>query len=173
MTPAVVIAACALLFTLLSFWVLNARRGRLRSYKPHTFAASMRGPVRIRLPLVLFNTGALPIIVQDLRLCLPGQPSLSWITTRSQLKPASDDDHQFAAVFHVPGRSAKQIFVEFGQHAPIEAEDYSVRVEVKLGHKKQWTSLLSFVLRASQAKETAYITYSNDPDVIARGSGDD
>jgi hypothetical protein len=168
MTPAVVVAICALFFTVASFWMLNARPGRLKSYEPHSFAAILRGPTRIRLPLVIHNTGALPIIVQSLRLRLASGAELTWITTRSQLKPTSDDNPQFASVFHVPGRTAQQIFVEFGQEDALEVRDYDVQIEVKVGHKNKWTSLVAFTLYTEQANEPAYITYSNDPDNIAR-----
>ncbi|NYD52046.1 hypothetical protein BJY14_008029 [Actinomadura luteofluorescens] len=168
MTPAAVVALGALLFTVLSFWLLNARPGRLKSYEPHTFAAILGSAVRIRLPLVLHNTGALPIIVQNLRLCVPDDAPLLWITTRSQLKPASSDNHQFASVFHVPGRTAKEVFVEFGRDDPLAAKDYPVRVEVKLAHKDQWQPLVSFLLLAGQAGQPAYITYSNDPEIVPR-----
>lgn len=169
MTSAVAVATCALLFTVASFWWLNAHRGRLKSYEPHSFAASLSGPVRIRLPLVLYNTGAVPIVVQGLRLNLDGQTQLAWVTTRSQLKPASNDNHQFAAVFHVPGRTAQQVFAEFGESGPVEAKDFEVCVEAKLGHRKTWVPVVSFTLRAGQAGgDRPYITYSNDPEVVSR-----
>jgi hypothetical protein len=47
----------------------NARRGNLQSYEPHTFAAAITPQlVRIRLPLVIYNTGTEPIVIQNLRL---------------------------------------------------------------------------------------------------------
>ena len=71
LTSATVVAICALAFTIASFWWLNARRGRLKTYEPHTFAAAITPQVvRLRLPLVLYNTGAIPIIVQNLRVGL-------------------------------------------------------------------------------------------------------
>ncbi|MHA5055071.1 hypothetical protein, partial [Streptomyces sp. SD15] len=63
------LSVCALLFTIASFWWLNARQGCLRSWEPHSFAAIASGSVvRLRLPLVVHNTGVKPIVVQDLRL---------------------------------------------------------------------------------------------------------
>lgn len=67
--PAVIVAMCALAFTVLSFWWLNARQGRLKSYAPHTFAAAVTPEkTLVRLPVILFNTGPKPIVVQNLRL---------------------------------------------------------------------------------------------------------
>jgi hypothetical protein len=164
-TSASIVATCALLFTILSFWWLNARRGDLKTFEPHTFAAAMHGQVRIRIPIVFYNTGPTPIVVQNLRLRLSGSDPLPWITTRAQLKPTSDDNHQFAAVFAVGGRSTQQLFVEFGFSGTLDCKDYEAKIEAKLGHKKSWKPLLSFTLRASNAEHpTSYITYSNDPD---------
>ncbi|WP_433468964.1 hypothetical protein [Spirillospora sp. CA-128828] len=167
MTWAVIVAMCALAFTVASFWWLHARRGHLESYEPHSFAASLVGSLRIRLPLVLYNTGAVPIVVQSIRLRVGEEPPLTWITTRSQLRPTKEDEHRFAAPFPVSGRSAKQVFVEFGKDGSLEAKDHEVQVEVKLGHKKDWILLLAFTLRTGQVKHSKYITYSNDPEVIS------
>jgi len=166
----VVISCLALGFTIGAFWVLNARQGRLKSFEPHTFAAgfTLGGEVRLRFPLVLYNTGAKPIVVQNMRLSFPKEVSsepLHWTTTRIRIKPTSDDGHEFPAVFSVPGRSTLQMFVEFGIVFPgvwPRARDYQVRIEVKLGHRRKWRHLLTFPLRAAHiTSPDRYITYSN------------
>jgi len=169
-TAAAVVAACALFFTVFSFWWVNARRGRLKSFPPHTFAFYIDSArVRLRLPLVLYNTGAAPIIVQNLRLSFPEQSDsanlLYWITSRVQIKPSNPEDYAFPAVFSVAGRSAQQFFVEFGEDSlgfALDARPYSVRVEAKLGHKKKWWTLLDFTVQAAQIVAPGkYITYEN------------
>jgi hypothetical protein len=171
--PALLVSICALVFTVASFWWLNARQGRLRCYEPHTFAAAVQGAVTLflRFPLVLRNTGAAPIVVQDLRLKFPDEPNallpLPWRTTRSQIKPDSDDGHQFPAVFALPGRAAERFFIEFGGPFPglvLAARDYRVVIEVRVGHRKGWHTLLDFTLRAGHISfPEQYITYSNSP----------
>jgi hypothetical protein len=141
------IALLALLFTIGSFWWLQARQGKLRSYRPHTFALIHgSSKVRLRFPLVFYNTGAKPIVIRDMRLTFPGQPGiepLPWRTFRSQLKPDTDDGERLPAVFSVPGRQAQQQFIEFGvdRDTPLPGVDFAiqehtVQVEVLLGHKK-------------------------------------
>src|SRR5215211_5435209 len=50
------VGACALVFTVASFWWLNARQGRLKSWEPLTFSGSVTySPSRIRFPVVLYN----------------------------------------------------------------------------------------------------------------------
>jgi hypothetical protein len=59
--------ACALVFTVASFWWIQVRRGRIQTYAPHSFAAAVTTDmIRIRLPLVFYNTGARAIVVQNL-----------------------------------------------------------------------------------------------------------
>ena len=173
--PASVLIAClALLFTITSFWLLNARQGRLRSFEPHSFAAALRQHdlvMLFRFPLVLHNTGAKPIVVQDMRLSFPSESPpdllLPWRSTRSQIKPEKGDGHAFPAVFSIPGRTAQQMFVEFGGSFPgaiPKVRPYRALIEVKLGHRKKWKRLLQFTIRAEHITEiTAYITYSNSP----------
>lgn len=177
----ILVAVCALLFTVFSFWWINARRGRIKSFEPHTFAfGSTSAVVRLRLPLVLYNNGAAPIIIQNLRLDFSRRlriggfslmsrsaQLLSWVASRSQLKPEQDDGHAFPAVFSVAGRTAQQVFVEFGEASlgfTLESRPYSVRVEVKLGHKCKWRKFLDFTLQAGQITEPGqFITYENTP----------
>lgn len=153
----------------------NTRQGHLQSFDPHTFAAVITPHlVRLRLPLVLYNTGAKPIIVQNLRIRfldeLDAQP-LRWVATRSQIKPDTNDGHAFPALFPVAGNATQQIFAEFGAASlgfALEAQDYSVRIEVKVGHNEQWESLLTFALRAGHiVYPDNFITYSNMPEDLS------
>lgn len=175
-TPAVIIAVCALLFTVATFWWLNVRRGRLKSFEPHSFAAYISlDMIRIRFPLVFHNTGAVPIVIQNLRLRFLDEPSaapLTWVASRSHIQPGGDrDDHAFPAVFSVAGRTTNQTFQEFGAPSPgfiLGAKDYRVRLEAKLGHRKKWRRTLDFTLRAWRIGDPDhFITYENTPDVIS------
>jgi hypothetical protein len=163
------IACLALAFTAGSFWWLHARHGSLKSFEPHTFAAG-GSPYqsRVRFPLVLYNTGAAPIVVQDLRLWFPGNGStvLPWTTTRSQLMPASGDEPALPAVFSLPGRTAQQMFIEFGVPgaAAVPDRDCQAQIDVKLGHREGWGRLIAFTFRATRITDpNHYITYSNRP----------
>jgi hypothetical protein len=167
------IAILALMFTIGSFWWLQARQGKLRSYPPYSLAAA-RTPSQalLRFPLVLYNSGAKPIVVQDLRLSFtekPGLAPLPWRTSRSQLKPDDDDDPRLPAAFSVPGRTAQHHFIEFGINMrnplpgiDLKGREYVVLIEVLLGHKKRWKRLLTFPLSAKHIELPAsYLAYSN------------
>ena len=173
-TPGVIIAGCALVFTVATFWWLNARRGRLRSFAPHTFSTVLSlEQVRLVLPLVFYNPGAVPIIIQSLYFEFieePGSNALAWVTTRHEVRPQKDD-WTFPAVFSVAGRTAYQTFVEF--KAPslgfyLKAADYKVAVKAKLGHKKDWHTVLTFTFYAGRISDPRhFITYENAPDNLS------
>ncbi|MEU8933331.1 hypothetical protein AB0D30_26040 [Streptomyces sp. NPDC048409] len=179
---AAIVAACALIFTVTTFWWLNARQGKLRSWEPHSFAAAITPQLaRLRFPLVFYNTGAKPIVVIDLRLSFPEEQRsvlpLPWTTTRDRLRPESDDGVRLPAPFAVSGRAADQVFLEFGAPFPgfvPEARDYRAVIEGRLGRRtvldralrrhQTWQPILSFTLRARHITEPgAYIPYSNKP----------
>lgn len=199
-TPAAIIAGCALVFTVASFWLIHMRRGKLKSFEPHTFAAAIsRNPdqFRIRFPFVFHNSGAVPIVIQNLRIRfldesgaeLPpwvatmsyikpeeksGAEPLPWVATRSHIKPEADDGHAFPAVFSVAGRTASQTFQEFGASGVsspgfiLGAKDYRVRLEAKLGHKDDWHPILTFTLQAWRISAPEnFITYDNTPGSIS------
>ncbi|MFI9612102.1 hypothetical protein ACIHCM_10570 [Streptomyces sp. NPDC052023] len=157
LSAASLVSVCALVFTVASFWWLNARQGRLQSWEPHSFAALVTHSLaRLRLPLVLHNTGAKPIVVQDLRLSFPDESAsylpLLWTSSPSRLEPGPDEGQKLPAGFVVGGREAQQLFIEF--EAPFsgflpEARDYKVEIEVRVGHRKGWRRLLTFILRAN------------------------
>ena len=168
------VAILALLFTVASFWWMNARRGRLVSYAPHSFAGA--NPVGssslIRLPLVLYNTGATPIVVQDLRLVLESADGssdlvLPWAIERAELKPHKDDGHQMPAVFSVGGRTADRRFIEFAldrDNPPLQLRAYVARAEARIGRREGWTQIVSFVLYADQIiRPEQFLSYRNGP----------
>ncbi|MFG2948467.1 hypothetical protein [Streptomyces adustus] len=166
------ISLCALLFTISSFWWINARQGRLESWEPQSFAAITDCTVtRLRLPLVLHNTGAKPIVVQDLRVSFPDEPAshlpLLWMSSPSRLRPGLDEEPKLPAGFAVSGREAQQLFMEF--EAPfgglvLAPRDYKVQIQVRVGHRKGWRPLLTFTLRAANiTNRDRYNVYSNAP----------
>jgi hypothetical protein len=167
------IACLALTFTVGSFWWLNARQGRLTSFEPHSFAAAAtRSQSRLRFPLVLYNTGAKPIIVQNMRLRFPGAGStiLPWAATRSQLMPVPQDRPALPAVFSILGRTAQQMFVEFGGPfaGGVPTRDCQAQIDVKLGHRQDWDHLITFTLWGTRiTNPNNFITYSNSPSEVA------
>jgi hypothetical protein len=170
-----VVACAALLFTVGSFWWLQARRGALTCYPVQSFSGYLAADrAALRLPLALFNNGAVPFVVTDLRLRLDPEGRdrvvMHFRTTRTALRPASDDVVDFAHPFCVPGRSVVQLYIEFATSDPpselLWAAPVQATVEARLGHDDEWRRLGGMPLHiAGMARPGSYIAYSNRDDV--------
>jgi hypothetical protein len=174
-TPSLVVSGLALLFTVGTFWWLNARPGRLRMTEIRTFAAAVR-PSRalLRIPVTLYNTGAKPLVVADLRLSLisAGLSSVSTATNfRKSIRTSGDDVEDFPHPFVVPGRSVVTKFVEFAPTPTTMAtgQPAVARLEVLVSYRG-WRRAGECVIRTdSISKPGSYIAYTNDPDDWASG----
>lgn len=164
-----IVALVALAFTIASFWWLHARTGRLEATAPRSYAfASL---VRIRLPLAFFNTGAKELIVADLRLVLEGDPNRSgfeWSTTRTELRPQSEDGLAFPTPFSVQGRGAKELIVEFGDDlgwSPAPGTRHRMRVQALIHPSDAWVDVVAFDWWAPEEKQamSSYLAHRNEP----------
>ncbi len=175
----VVIATAALAFTIVSFWWLQARRGRLTCFPVQTFSGYLhQDSAALRLPLSIFNSGAVPLVVTDLRLrLLPpvGEDvPMHFRTVRRSVRPGEDDVLDFAHPFSVAGRSVDTRIVEFAMHvspAPLLCGLPVVAVvEAQVGHRTRWVELGRFPLHVeTMAHPENYITYSNQQHVWPPG----
>ena len=162
---ALLVAVLALFFTVTSFWWIHLRRGRLRVTAPATFAGGMDvQQLRVRFPLVIFNTGAAAITIENLRLLIDGHEE-EWISFRRTLRPTQGDFVDFAAPFAVGGREARQVFVEFGESPPSwrpePARSYPARIDRLVG--KRWKPLIAFTWWAPKDGLGHYIAHRNTP----------
>lgn len=165
---ALTVSVLALAFTVLSFWWLHARRGSLEVAPPRTYAFTDR--VRLRLPLAFFNTGATALIVTDLHLPVEGRASgepLRWITTRSRLRPESDDGFAFATPFSIQGRATREVVAEFGHDlgwSPAPASRHRMRLQAKLHPSNKWKDVAAFDWWAPSSADamSMYIAHRNE-----------
>jgi hypothetical protein len=168
----VFIASLALLFTVGSFWWLNARRGRLVCAPPHAFGMAATPQVfRIRFPLAIYNTGARAIIVRDLRCRFPGTEQLlplPWESTRHTLRPKSEDFQDVPTPFPVRGREAVPVIAEFGGPFPgftLAGGAHRCVIEIVDSDRGSWRTLLAFEVHVTDREElrSAYLSYPNRP----------
>jgi hypothetical protein len=137
--------------------------------QPHAYAFANK--VRLRLPLVFYNTGARALIVTDLRLVVENEGSrvFKWITTRSVLRPERNDDFAYATPFAVVGRSTKEVVAEFGDEvegwSPSPGAMYRIRVEAVVHPEPTWVAITTFDWWAPppDAETNEYLTYRNEP----------
>lgn len=175
-TPGVVISTLALIFTVGSFWWIQVRRGRIRTYAPQSYAGAFpNDQVRLVIPLTLHNTGPAPITILDFRLRIdkPDEESLylSWHATQPGLEPApSNGGRKMPSPLPIEGRRTVDNFIEFARKdvmLEIKEGPYPVTVEVKFGHRKTWRKLASFLLHTQLIPENSkhpWIPRTNDPE---------
>lgn len=170
---ALAVSLMALLFTVLSFWWLNARRGRLRSYVPTTWAAYVdRERSAIRFPLVLHNTGAVTLVVIGIRLrFVEGGELMAWEWTRTRVDPKADDIEDATAPFSIPGGQTRELIPEFRGAFPGIVPDqraYPVTIEALSSLDDDWQNILSFDLQFKNLIHPAnYIVYTNQIDYLS------
>lgn len=169
MTPALIISISALLFTIASFWWINLRPGHVRMTAFHTFSGFIRPDrARLRIPVTLFNTGAKPLVIVDLRLRL-GSAGISCTAPtssfRKSIKPSQDDQDDFPHPYVVNERSVVTKFVGFDPEPQVMAsgEPASATLEVLI-HGRGWRQAGKTQIRTDiMADPSVYITYSNNP----------
>lgn len=162
----IAIAVLALLFTVGSFWWLNARRGSLTAVVPLVYAF-VEG-FRLRFPVAVFNSGAVPLLVADLRITISGAGTYEWQTTRTSLMPKPDDGHEFAVPFSVLGRGTATTIAEFGgQYSwlPQPGASHEIRLEALIHGDPEWTELVTFTWWAPPTTRIMdnYIAHRNEP----------
>jgi hypothetical protein len=169
---AIALSMCALGFTVGSFWWLHARTGSVGAARPAMYAlTATEDRVRLRLPLVLHNSGPKALIVGDLQLVLDGavdRAPLRWITTRSSLRPKSDDGHEFATPFAIQGRGTREVIAEFGDNlgwSPPPASCHQVSLEAQIHPSADWEAISTFEWWAppAGAARDEYVAYRNEP----------
>ena len=171
--PALWIALASLLFTVASFWWMSARRGRIaRVRAPNAFALlSTSAQLLLHLPLVLFNTGAAAIVVENLRIRIPGlRTPAPWAISRRTFYSRDASDHAFPFGVPIGGRATAQLFVEFMLSRPgltLESgRSYPLDVDALVRGK--WTTIVRFQLHVPEASDLGrFLPYSNDHEVMA------
>jgi hypothetical protein len=170
--PALIISTLALLFTVLGFWWMNWRRGRLQVGGPRSYAACSAGDrLILTLPFVFFNDGASAIVVQNLRLLVLHDQSdpkpLFFSATYEEIRP-KDEGRELPTQFPIRGREAILVICEF-QRKPsnlvFEAGRYPLELQAILNEDKEWKPLCAFDLNVREESlasiNSVYIAYDN------------
>lgn len=174
----VAIAFLALVFTASSFWWLHARKGRLVGYAPSSFTANVTADsLTLRIPVVLYNSGARGRVVRELRLVLTNSESeyvLRWNDFRTSLRATdankAPDFADFASGFPVPGRQAERRFVSFIGKAtapwPLEPVDYQSMLQARIDQSDEWSVVSSFTLHLWHVTDNLsdYSSHYNTPE---------
>lgn len=162
---ATAISVLALVFTIATFWWLHARRGSVTATAPRVYAFT--DAMRLRLPLVFYNSGARALIVDDLRVMVEDEARpapLRWVTTRTTLRPGSNDGHVFATPFAIQGRSAHEAIAEFeSDWSPVATSSYRLRLQAQVHPSEDWEDLVALWWAPPADLMKQYIAHRNEP----------
>lgn len=172
-TAALLISILAILFTVFSFWWMNWRKGSLELGNVRTYAAVSSGDkLLIEVPLIFFNPGALPVLVENLRLTLPdhGGPHTALHFSATVAKLATDEGRAFATPFAVHKGQALEKICEFQRLRSgfrFEAQTYDMTIEALIKGESDWKVVRNFQLkvRASQIDtlNSRLVAHDNEP----------
>ena len=174
MTASDVVATCALVFTIASFWWLYARAGKLQIVgepRSYSFAAPTASrQLMLNLPLVFTNSRPLAAVAVNLRLRLddPGFPSIvTFVATHDAVVPEKAT-RKMATSIVIQGRETRVICCEFMAEPCDIAEPVNLPVTVEAfvwrRRRRAWQPLLTFPLRLQDdavKQRDSYLTYDN------------
>ncbi|MEV7648187.1 hypothetical protein [Arthrobacter sp. NPDC089319] len=181
MTAPVFISCLALFFTIGSFYWLQARKGRLKLYPVITFSGFWnKSRLVLRLPMILFNSGACPRVITALRLVTTDDKGtnieLECHSFRRTIGPTSEDMEDMAHAYTIPPRQVVTKYAHFAVDslpAFNQAGPVSFQVQALVDDSTVWRKLGDLVVHIEIMYTSSYITYSNNPGVWPTNLKDD
>lgn len=170
---ALALSIFALAFTLFSFWWMNWRKGFLEISNIRTYAAvSSQNTLMIELPIVFFNPGALPVLVNNLRLIFPdhGGPHTALCFTATTEKLGTNEGRAMATPFAIHKGQALLKICEFQRIRSgfvFETQNYEIAIEALMGEAVEWKVIKTFQLKVRESQiealNTVIIAHDNEP----------
>lgn len=181
MTAPVFISCLALLFTIGSFYWLQARKGRLKLYPVITFSGYWnKSRLVLRLPVILFNSGARPRVITALRLVTTDDEGtrivLECHSFRKTIDPTSEDMEDMAHAYAIPGRQVVTKHAHFAVDSlPVfnQAGPASFQMQALVDDSIRWRKMGDVMVHVEIMYTSSYITYSNNPGVWPANLQDD
>jgi hypothetical protein len=181
MTAPVFISCLALLFTVGSFYWLQARKGRLKLFPVITFSGYWKkSRLVLRLPVILFNSGARPRVITALRLVTTDNEGKTIVlechSFRKTIDPTPDDMEDMAHAYAIPARQVVTKHAHFAVDSlPVfnQPGPTSFQVQALVDVSTRWHKLGNVAVHVEIMYTSSYITYSNNPGVWPASLQDD
>ena len=154
-TTAIFISILALVFTVGSFWSMNWRTGKLIVGEPRSYAANIlsNGELFMHFPFVFYNSGPLPLFIQNLRIVFPNEsPTMPLVFTATVDKLATDEGSAIATQFPLNGRDTILLICTFHRTKgkTFQVGKYPMELQAMLkNNNKGWETVCSFDLNVS------------------------
>ena len=156
---AILISILALLFTVGSFWYMNWRPGVLRIGNIRSYAAIAAEPhLVIAIPVAFSNRGALPVLVDNLRLRLPDHGdalTALWFDAIVEKLGNQSEGRQPAIPFAVRGGEVVVKVCEFRRQRSgfvFGEGKYKVAIDARTDCDETWVEKKSFELMVQASK---------------------
>jgi hypothetical protein len=143
-----IVAVASVLFTILSFWLLNIKRGRLECAAPKLLAVSAgssggRQTFQIRLPLALLNLGGPAWLIDNVRMTVARANQapvvLDWVFVVEKLMDQQQET-SLPVPLVVKSRDAAVVLVEVKamQTFSFSPGEHTFTLEVRAVHDGGW-----------------------------------
>ena len=164
---ATVASIVALVWVVFSFWWMHWRRGRLAISSPRSFsAAQTQDKIIVELPLSFYNTGAAPIVIDNLLLQVQHQKGTAMLRFNATRARLGDQAQQWATQIAINGRQAVFIICSFQSRKDLDLNTgiWNCCLLGKVDGKKDYKKIAEFTLNVKTLNDhlLAYDNYEEE-----------